>query len=162
MWAWLPPFVEINSSLGIESEPKKTKTIKKATTWRNLASSVYFSNASHFDRLTNHRFFRLSEKHNLSGLTYWACIPDFSFKARVSYGALLFDFLAFQQLNWPASFRLYRTRIPYIFPDLREPDFNECTSCTFEQGTNFNLSHSKNQYLFRLPNPRVFSKKKRN
>lgn len=34
--------------------------------------------------------------------------------------------------------------------------------CTFEQGTNIILSHSKNLYLSRLPNPRVFSKKKRN
>lgn len=33
---------------------------------------------------------------------------------------------------------------------------------TFEQGTNIILSHSKNQYFSRLPNPRVFSKKKRN
>lgn len=93
---------------GNKQQPGYLIWTKKQTRQREETSPVQFIFwMHHLDRVTNHRFFHLSEKHNLSGLTYWACIPDFSFKVRVSYGALLFDFLVFQQLKWPATVSVF-------------------------------------------------------
>lgn len=93
--------------------------------WKKLCNSSLFLNVWHFDRLTNSLFLHSREKRNLSGLTYWTCIPHFSFKGSVRYWAF-FDFLALQQL-WPDLLQLQNQNSPSIFSkmlwdDLIEPD----------------------------------------